>query len=88
MPKSTKKKKDKAADFSKAKLKLGKGKQEANNVIDTSFKARSIALPSQSIATDRDTDAPTTRRRLTFDSLVVHLKHYNHNTRKGGALYK
>ncbi|EIW64399.1 uncharacterized protein TRAVEDRAFT_68214 [Trametes versicolor FP-101664 SS1] len=86
MPKSTKKKKDKAADFSKAKLKLGKGKQEANNVIDTSFKARSIALPTQSIATDRDTDAPTTRRRLTFDSLVVHLKHYNSNTRKDALL--
>ena len=40
MPKATKKRKQKAADFSKAKLKLGKGKQVASNVIDTSFKAR------------------------------------------------
>lgn len=62
MPKSAKKKKDKAADFSvsdrshsnysaqltgghnndaqKAKLKLGKGKQQPTNAIDTSFKAR------------------------------------------------
>jgi hypothetical protein len=40
MPKATKKKKEKAADFTKAKLKLGKGKQQPSNVVDTSFKAR------------------------------------------------
>jgi hypothetical protein len=40
MPKSAKKRKDKAADFAKAKLKLGKGKQLASNAIDTSFKAK------------------------------------------------
>ncbi|KAJ7169975.1 hypothetical protein C8R46DRAFT_219616 [Mycena filopes] len=82
MPKSAKKRKDKAADFSKAKFKLGKGKKLANNAIDTSFKARSIALPSQSITVDKDGDAPTTRRRLTFDDLIVHLKHYSAGTRK------
>ncbi|KAJ7619125.1 hypothetical protein DFH06DRAFT_1235406 [Mycena polygramma] len=82
MPKSAKKRKDKAADFSKAKLKLGKGKQLASNAIDTSFKARSIALPSQSIALDKDVDAPTTKRRLTFEDLIVHLKHYSAGTRR------
>ncbi|KAJ7038093.1 hypothetical protein C8F04DRAFT_1326018 [Mycena alexandri] len=82
MPKSAKKRREKAADFSKTKLKLGKGKQLANNAIDTSFKARSIALPSQSITVDKDADAPTTRRRLTFDDLIVHLKHYSAGTRK------
>ncbi|KAJ6604747.1 hypothetical protein DFH09DRAFT_1123715 [Mycena vulgaris] len=82
MPKSAKKRKDKAADFSKAKLKLGKGKKLAANAIDTSFKARSIALPSQSITLDKDTDTPTTKRRLTFDDLIVHLKHYSAGTRK------
>ncbi|KAI0652243.1 hypothetical protein C8Q79DRAFT_898200 [Trametes meyenii] len=81
MPKSSKKKKDKAADFSKAKLKLGKGKQTASNVIDTSFKARSIALPTQSIAAEKDT-APTTKRRQTLDTLVIHLRHYNATTRR------
>ncbi|KAI0375373.1 hypothetical protein BV20DRAFT_265919 [Pilatotrama ljubarskyi] len=86
MPKSSKKKKDKAADFSKAKLKLGKGKQVASNVVDTSFKARSIALPTQSIATDKDGDAPTTKRRLTFDALILHLKHYNASTRRDAIL--
>ncbi|EAU93050.2 hypothetical protein CC1G_06770 [Coprinopsis cinerea okayama7 len=44
MPKSSKKKKDKAADFTKARLKLGKGKQQPSNVIDTSFKARYAIL--------------------------------------------
>ncbi|KAJ7103428.1 hypothetical protein B0H15DRAFT_812209 [Mycena belliarum] len=82
MPKSAKKRKDKAADFSKAKLKLGKGKKLANNAIDTSFKARSIALPTQSISLDKDSDVPTTKRRLTFDDLIVHLKHYSTGTRK------
>ncbi|KAF7347752.1 Testis-expressed sequence 10 protein [Mycena venus] len=82
MPKSAKKRKEKAADFSKTKLKLGKGKQLASNAIDTSFKARSIALPSQSITVDKDADAPTTKRRLTFDDLTAHLKHYSPGTRK------
>ncbi|KAL4242182.1 Pre-rRNA-processing protein IPI1 [Abortiporus biennis] len=82
MPKSSKKKKDKAADFSKAKLKLGKGKQTPTNVVDTSFKARSIALPSQSISHNTQDATPTTRRKLTFDDLTSHLKHYNANTRK------
>ncbi|KAK0208276.1 hypothetical protein DFS33DRAFT_1379816 [Desarmillaria ectypa] len=82
MPKSAKRRKDKAADFTKAKLKLGKGKQVASNAIDTSFKSRSIALPSQSITKDKDGDTPTTKRRLTFDELVAHTKHYGTATRK------
>ncbi|KAG6845775.1 hypothetical protein H0H87_003829 [Tephrocybe sp. NHM501043] len=82
MPKSAKKRKDKAADFTKAKLKLGKGKQLASNAIDTSFKARSIALPSQSIAHEKDDDTPTTKRKLTFDDLITHAKHYSASMRK------
>ncbi|KAF8973998.1 hypothetical protein BDZ97DRAFT_1647832 [Flammula alnicola] len=86
MPKSAKKKKEKVADFSKAKLKLGKGKAVANNAIDTSFKARSIVLPSQSIAVDKDTSQPITRRQLTFADLISHLKHYNAGQRKDAIL--
>ncbi|KAF9270293.1 hypothetical protein L218DRAFT_992927 [Marasmius fiardii PR-910] len=82
MPKSSKKRKDKAADFAKAKLKLGKGKQAPSNVVDTSFKARSIVLPSQSITAVHDEETPTTKRRQTLDDLVSHLKHYNTRTRK------
>ncbi|KAA1468193.1 hypothetical protein DENSPDRAFT_833423 [Dentipellis sp. KUC8613] len=86
MPKSSKKRKDKAADFSKAKLKLGKGKQLAANAVDTSFKTRSIALPSQSIVTTGENGRPSTRRRLTLDDLLSHLKHYNSGTRKDALL--
>ncbi|KAI5836112.1 hypothetical protein K523DRAFT_367828 [Schizophyllum commune Tattone D] len=86
MPKATKRKKEKAADFSKAKLKLGKGKQAPTNAVDTSFKARSIALPNQSIAVEKDGDAPTTKRRHTLDDLLAHLKHYNAGTRRDALM--
>ncbi|ETW87294.1 hypothetical protein HETIRDRAFT_59338 [Heterobasidion irregulare TC 32-1] len=86
MPKSAKKRKDKVADFSKAKLKLGKGKQQPTNAIDTSFKARSIALPTQSISVQRYDNTPTTKRKLTFDDLIAHLKHYNAGTRKDALM--
>ncbi|KDQ20313.1 hypothetical protein BOTBODRAFT_27733 [Botryobasidium botryosum FD-172 SS1] len=82
MPKSSKKKKEKTADFSKAKLKLGKGKQQATNATDTSYKARSIALPTQSITVEKDDGEPTTKRNLTLDDLLTHMKHYNAATRK------
>ncbi|KAF8898661.1 hypothetical protein BD779DRAFT_1666462 [Infundibulicybe gibba] len=82
MPKSAKKRKEKAADFNKVKLKLGKGKATPTNAIDTSFKARSIALPTQSITVTKDENAPTTKRQLTFEDLIVHLKHYSAGTRK------
>ncbi|PFH54547.1 hypothetical protein AMATHDRAFT_135182 [Amanita thiersii Skay4041] len=81
MPKSAKKRKQKASDFTKPKFKLGK-KQTPSNLVSTSFKARSIAIPSQSIATDKNTDVPTTTRNLSLDDLLVHLKHYNPTTRR------
>lgn len=46
-----------------------------------------IALPTQSIAIERDDQAPTTRRRLTFEDLIAHVKHYSAGTRKGGWSY-
>ncbi|KAF9785526.1 hypothetical protein BJ322DRAFT_1063691 [Thelephora terrestris] len=82
MPKSTKKKKEKVADFTKAKLKLGKGKKQPTNAVDTTFKARSIALPSQSITIDKSNEVHTTKRKQTFEDLISHLKHHNPNTRK------
>ncbi|KAG9038755.1 hypothetical protein FRB95_014304 [Tulasnella sp. JGI-2019a] len=82
MTKSQKHKKTRVADFSKAKLKLGKGKKPANNATDTSFKARSIGLPNQTITTDRDDAQPTTRRNLTLADLMIQIKHYSANVRK------
>lgn len=81
MPKSSKKKKEKVADFAKAKLKLGKGKKISSNVVDTSFKARSIALPTQSITVEKD-NVPTTRRKQTFGDILSLLKHHNAGVRK------
>ncbi|OJA10838.1 hypothetical protein AZE42_00252 [Rhizopogon vesiculosus] len=86
MPKGSKKKKEKVADFSKAKLKLGKGRQLPSNVVDTSFKARSIALPTQSITIEKDITLPTTRKKQSFDDLLSLMKHYNANTRKDAVL--
>jgi pre-rRNA-processing protein IPI1 len=42
-----------------------------------------IALPAQRIGAERDVDVPTTKRKLSFDDLLSHLKHYNANTRRG-----
>lgn len=44
-----------------------------------------IALPSQSIGTQKDQTEPTTRRNLTLPDLVVQVKHYSPGTRKGDA---
>ncbi|KAK4688283.1 pre-rRNA-processing protein IPI1, partial [Tremellales sp. Uapishka_1] len=97
MPKVTKKKKEKNADFSKAKLKLGKGKQLPTNATDTSFKARSIALPGQNPisralaaqANDGNgqpkSDAalpPMTSRGIVLDEVLITLRHPNGGMRK------
>ncbi|GAA6059787.1 hypothetical protein JCM10212_003682 [Sporobolomyces blumeae] len=76
MPKSSKHKKERAADFKKAKLKLGKGKQVASNATNTSFTAKSIALPNQSLA-EAPKEAPTSRRNLTLPELLVQSRHYS-----------
>ncbi|GAA5895281.1 hypothetical protein JCM6882_006634 [Rhodosporidiobolus microsporus] len=81
MPKSTKHKKERAADFTKAKLKLGKGKQVASNATNTSFAAKSIALPSQSLAS-APKSAPTSRRNLTLPELLVQCRHYSVPTKR------
>ncbi|WVQ96749.1 hypothetical protein IAU59_003856 [Kwoniella sp. CBS 9459] len=90
MPKATKKKKEKVADFTKAKLKLGKGKKQASNATNTSFKARSIALPGQE-ALNRSLvvaegsagpSEPTTANGLTLDDLFIRFRHPNAGVRK------
>ncbi|BGP07502.1 rRNA processing protein [Rhodotorula toruloides] len=75
-PKSGKHKKERAADFTKAKLKLGKGKQVASNATNTSFTAKSIALPNQSLS-EAPKSAPTSRRNLTLPELLIQTRHYS-----------
>ncbi|GAA5861538.1 hypothetical protein JCM8547_008065 [Rhodosporidiobolus lusitaniae] len=82
MPKSSKHKKERKADFTKAKLKLGKGKQVAANATNTSFQAKSIALPSQSLATAVPSTVPTSRRNLTLPDLLVQCRHYSIPTKR------
>jgi hypothetical protein len=43
-----------------------------------------VALPMQSIMTEKDSSEPVTKRHLSFDELLVHIKHYSPGTRKGG----
>lgn len=81
MTKSAKHKKAAAADFKKTKAKLG-AKQAASNATSTAFKARSIALPQQSVNVDRS-GAFVTKRNLTFDECIAHTRHYSAGVRKG-----
>ncbi|ODN77559.1 hypothetical protein L202_04729 [Cryptococcus amylolentus CBS 6039] len=89
MPKATAKKKEKKADFVKVKLKLGKGKKSASNATDTSFKARSIALPGQEalnrallVSEGNGPSEPTTANGLTLEDLLNRLRHPNSGVRK------
>ena len=50
---------------------------------DFGWRDLAIALPTQSITIDKDAAIPTTKRKLAFDDLVSHIKHYNANTRRG-----
>jgi pre-rRNA-processing protein IPI1 len=60
---SEKKKREKKADFQKTKLKVGKQKAKAANFTDTSFKAKSIVLNQQSLATS----APSLDQQFTHN---------------------
>ncbi|KAG0047219.1 hypothetical protein BGZ83_007690 [Gryganskiella cystojenkinii] len=86
MPKSSsKRKKEKNADFKKTKLKVGKKKAVSDSFTDTSFKSKAISLPSQSITHDKTT-LLTNSRNVTFSELMTQLKHYSPSTRKDALL--
>ncbi|KAG0255882.1 hypothetical protein BG011_004875 [Mortierella polycephala] len=86
MPKSSsKRKKEKNADFKKTKLKVGQKKAVADNFTDISFKSKAISLPSQSISHDK-TALLTNSRNVTFVELMTQLKHYSPGTRKDALL--
>ncbi|KAH6662201.1 pre-rRNA-processing protein IPI1 [Plectosphaerella plurivora] len=52
MGSSMRKKKEKAKDFQKTKLKVGKAKAKPANFTDTSFKSKSISMGQQSLSTE------------------------------------
>lgn len=95
---SARKKKEKRKDFVKTKLKVGKEKAKANNHTDTSFVAKSIHLPNQSIASHAPSDggqagstgAGVSSTGLPADKLAHYLslfKHHSSSTRKEAVLY-
>ncbi|KAI9595094.1 hypothetical protein BDF19DRAFT_442172 [Syncephalis fuscata] len=81
MPKNTRKKKLKAEDFKKQKLKVGKKKLVADNATSTSFKSQAIVLPGQSLTVDKSHQA-TNSRNQSLGSLTAQLKHYSASTRR------
>lgn len=75
MGSSKRKKNQKAKDFVKPKLKVGKTAAKPANQTDTSFKAKTIALPNQLIV-----------RKVTSEQELIHqlllTKHHSEQTRK------
>ncbi|KAJ1918454.1 rRNA processing protein [Mycoemilia scoparia] len=86
MPKASKKKKqEKAQDFKKVKLKVGKKKAPANNFTDTSFQSKSIVLSTQSISIDKSSELTNTRNH-TLKELLVQIKHFSPSVRKDAIM--
>ena len=73
MGKNKRKRKLKEQDFKKVKLKVGKRLQAAQNAVDTSFKSRTIFVPTQ-LSEDY---GPTNQRK---QSLKVITFRKTHNT--------
>ncbi|KAJ2710500.1 rRNA processing protein, partial [Coemansia spiralis] len=84
MPKSQKKKK-KAEDFKRVKLKVGKKKAPPSNATDTSFTARAIVLSEQSIVADKSAQQ-TNSRNQTLRELLTQQRHYSATTRKDAVM--
>ncbi|KAK4145336.1 Rix1 complex component [Dichotomopilus funicola] len=82
MGSSNKKKKEKKKDFQKAKLKVGKVKAKAANFTDTSFKAKSIVVNQQTLATDGQDPVEQFKQNLT---LAVNAK--SDNQRRDALAY-
>ncbi|TPX42417.1 hypothetical protein SeMB42_g05133 [Synchytrium endobioticum] len=75
-----KRKKEKAEDFKKAKLRVGK-KPHAQNQTDTSFKSKSIVVPTQSTTKDKSAQVKNSRNQ-TLNGLIQLLHHHNASARK------
>lgn len=71
---SKKKKQEKKKDFQKTKLRVGKTAARPDNYTDTSFTARSISLPNQSIAKSSN--------KLDLSHYLLLTRHHSATTRK------
>ncbi|XP_065180594.1 uncharacterized protein LOC135811304 [Sycon ciliatum] len=79
MGKSTRKKKEKAKDFAKPKLKVGKKVGKAANVTETAFKSSAVHLSTQ--LEKAAAGSVTTSRGVTVKGLLQQLTHFNCKTR-------
>ncbi|SCU82157.1 LANO_0B05292g1_1 [Lachancea nothofagi CBS 11611] len=84
-----KKKTLKQQDFQKKKLKVGKAKQPASNVTDTSFTARMISLPNQAKIRSAGDGISSNHRNLELDVIkrLSLCKHHSAVTRKETLIY-
>ena len=74
-------------DFSRVKRKVGRTLAPAANATDTTVTAKSITLPSQSVAANRGRGATTTADRdLTLRELLAQLSHYSAKVRRDALL--
>ncbi|KAJ3171436.1 hypothetical protein HDU88_007515 [Geranomyces variabilis] len=82
MPKATRRKKLKAEDFRKTKLKVGKKLAPAANQTDASFKSQSIVVPNQSLGEVKSATDLVNNRNQSFKDMIVQLRHYAAQSRK------
>lgn len=80
---SKKKKLEKKKDFQKAKLKVGKTARKPDNYTNTSFVAKSISLPNQSVAKK----ASTSNGPVDLSHHIALTKHHSAQTRKEVLLF-
>ncbi|CDK25455.1 unnamed protein product [Kuraishia capsulata CBS 1993] len=76
-----KKKTEKQKDFQKAKLRVGKTAAKPSNYTDTSFKAKIISLPSQSLLRQSQSVDDDIHRYVSL------LKHHSSTTRKEALIH-
>ncbi|EPY49827.1 rRNA processing protein Ipi1 [Schizosaccharomyces cryophilus OY26] len=77
----SKKAKAKRADFNKQKLKVGKSKQLPNNFTDTSFRSKTLVLPTQATI-EKEEFTHDAKDRAQFSHLIGMLKHHNASQRQ------
>ena len=73
--------KAKHSDFQKVKLRVGKKLPKAQNETVATFKSRSIQIKEQ--LKIKDTDQPTTKRKLNLQELFTQCLHYSPKVRHG-----
>ncbi|KAJ3036555.1 Testis-expressed sequence 10 protein [Rhizophlyctis rosea] len=86
MPKATRKKKLKAEDFQKKKLKVGKKKPAASTATDLSFRTQTVVVPNQTILENKPSTELVNSRNHSLKELLVQSRHYSTGVRKDAVV--